>query len=162
LGPCQGDCDSDAECDTGLYCYQRNGAAGLVPGCNGNPSDEWDFCVLPTIQEISWTPSVTLGPCQGDCDSDAECDTGLYCYQRNGAAGLVPGCNGKPNDDWDFCVAAANNTVFLELPVSAVFGIGLLVLANLLMLTFSVWRRCRGDTKNYLKLKVYESESESD
>ena len=30
--------------------------------------------------------------CEGDCDGDADCSSGLKCFQRNTATVLVPGC----------------------------------------------------------------------
>jgi len=42
---CQGDCDSNADCDTGLKCHQRR-YGGDIPGCTDSlvdPTD--DFCV---------------------------------------------------------------------------------------------------------------------
>ena len=38
LGRCEGDCDSDRDCDHGLKCFQR-GPGKSVPGCRGGSSD---------------------------------------------------------------------------------------------------------------------------
>jgi hypothetical protein len=43
--------------------------------------------------------------CQGDCDSDSECEGGLKCFQRDGRE-EVPGCSGSTDHDLsgrDFC-----------------------------------------------------------
>ena len=37
--------------------------------------------------------STTLGNCKGDCDSNADCNAGLECFQRDGTT-AVPGCKG--------------------------------------------------------------------
>ena len=42
---CMGDCDSNADCKTGLSCFQRSGLAP-VPGCQGDGLKDWDYCVL--------------------------------------------------------------------------------------------------------------------
>ena len=44
LGECEGDCDSDNDCDTGLKCFQRN-SFDPVPGCSGNDSSRTDYCI---------------------------------------------------------------------------------------------------------------------
>lgn len=36
--------------------------------------------------------------CQGDCDSDSQCEGGLKCFQRDGRE-KVPGCSGSTHDD---------------------------------------------------------------
>ena len=43
-----------------------------------------------------------LGECQGDCDSNADCATGLTCMQRNGVE-PVPGCVGLGDSGSDYC-----------------------------------------------------------
>jgi hypothetical protein len=50
-----------------------------------------------------------LGECEGDCDSDRECGSGLRCFQRSGSE-TVPGCTGDKRE-WrgrDFCVKSSN------------------------------------------------------
>merc|ERR1711865_13365 len=46
-----------------------------------------------------------LGHCEGDCDADADCKSGLKCFQRDGYT-AVPGCVGRGTSGWDFCIAA--------------------------------------------------------
>ncbi len=102
----QGDCDSDAECDSGLVCSQDVGAsygfASNIDVCeavSGSVPGDYDYCS-------------SSDPCsegEGDCDSDSECGSGLVCAQNVGAsygwasnvdvceaAGPVPG-------DYDYC-----------------------------------------------------------
>jgi hypothetical protein len=48
LGRCEGDCDSDGDCEGSLKCFQRSGLQ-RVPGCSGT-SSKWsgiDFCYDP-------------------------------------------------------------------------------------------------------------------
>lgn len=45
LGVCEGDCDNDSDCASGLRCFQRNENAGPVPGCNGDDSSRTDYCI---------------------------------------------------------------------------------------------------------------------
>eukprot|EP00980_Cylindrotheca_fusiformis_P012035 scaffold2856_cov103-Cylindrotheca_fusiformis.AAC.1 len=46
LGLCEGDCDSDKDCESGLICYQRN-ANESVRGCSGGKTDgsRTDYCI---------------------------------------------------------------------------------------------------------------------
>lgn len=47
---CEGDCDSDKDCNTGLQCFQRNGYT-IVPACSGKGANGYDYCVkMPTCQ----------------------------------------------------------------------------------------------------------------
>jgi hypothetical protein len=89
-GPCsegQGDCDSDAECQSGLICAQNVGAKYGWP-------ENRDVCEWPSgsgsYNGFETGPDWCRdnGPCpagQGDCDSDAECQSGLICAQNVGA-----------------------------------------------------------------------------
>jgi len=44
-----------------------------------------------------------LGLCEGDCDSDDDCEDGLVCVQRT-IDDPIPGCSGSLNTYADFCV----------------------------------------------------------
>ena len=37
--------------------------------------------------------------CQGDCDSDSDCASGLRCFQRYSYI-AVPGCTGSGSNNW--------------------------------------------------------------
>ena len=54
LGRCEGDCDSDSQCISGLKCFQRNGYE-KIPGCSGSGTRGWDYC---------------YNPGKGDCEAD--------------------------------------------------------------------------------------------
>eukprot|EP01047_Picozoa_sp_COSAG01_P040076 COSAG01_NODE_3349_length_6224_cov_19.144653_1_plen_1296_part_00 len=48
-GMCQGDCDADTDCKTGLKCFQRNGRTvvhGCTPGGSGDTTS-YDYCFSP-------------------------------------------------------------------------------------------------------------------
>jgi len=161
LQVCEGDCDSDEDCDVGLICFQRE-AFQEVPGCNGGEQEDsmTDYCIIDPSLSTTYPPTTsppTLAPtaiptsimlpvpdasspvtatapqptaaattsnvlqvvgnngeppeafplqqCQGDCDSDRDCDWGLYCVQRDSDSDTVPGCimAGMDITDRDFC-----------------------------------------------------------
>ena len=63
LSLCEGDCDSDADCDGDLVCFKRDGGEA-VPGCSGGtealgPSD---FCIDTSSDKEPSTPSPTQAP----------------------------------------------------------------------------------------------------
>jgi len=109
---CQGDCDRDADCMKGLKCFQR-GNYELIKGCQvGGSGDRkgYDYCydgkALHNYGGTGCTKAKKCEKCGGDCDSDADCKTGLKCFQRNGFT-KVPDCNahGTVHDvsNYDFC-----------------------------------------------------------
>jgi hypothetical protein len=101
---CEGDCDKDHHCAAGLKCLERSGSEE-VPGCGGNPRNGWDYCTHPVVKELGWNAHQggPLQLCEGDCDKDQHCATGLKCLERSGSE-RVPGCSGNPRNGWDFCV----------------------------------------------------------
>eukprot|EP01047_Picozoa_sp_COSAG01_P017021 COSAG01_NODE_889_length_12914_cov_3.351775_1_plen_4223_part_10 len=57
---CEGDCDSDNDCQSGMYCFQRN-AKERVPGCTpGGPGDVniYDYCVPRTARLTTYPVNV--------------------------------------------------------------------------------------------------------
>ena len=107
-GLCEGDCDSDLDCDSGLVCFQRIGLED-VPGCEGEGIPEFDYCI--TKQELNdvGRSGTSLGLCQGDCDSDSDCLPGLRCMQRSGNE-PIPHCSGTAIYGWDYCVSDKTET----------------------------------------------------
>jgi len=130
LGHCEGDCDSDSECESGMDCYHDD----VPPGCKGTPSSTtYDYCYDPfwasndtaspseeptpsptrppttgsptkmtdvEIVEVDWSPNRTLAHCEGDCDDDSDCEDGLDCYHDD----VPPGCKGTPSStSYDYC-----------------------------------------------------------
>jgi hypothetical protein len=50
---------------------------------------------LPAVQFVALNPKNVLAICEGDCDSDADCEGTLKCFQRNNGdekTYLIPGC----------------------------------------------------------------------
>jgi hypothetical protein len=84
LQNCNGDCDDDSHCSGNLICFQRSGTEA-VPGCSGSAPSGIDFCAERATENTVWlkgdngSPAANfpLGLCEGDCDSDADCQTGL-------------------------------------------------------------------------------------
>ncbi|CAJ1960342.1 unnamed protein product [Cylindrotheca closterium] len=103
---CQGDCDSDLDCEDGLECFQRDEFES-VPGCSCGEIDpsRSDYCVKKKGPPLSISDQVPLGICQGDCDEDSHCGLGLICHQRSGGE-PVPGCSGGETEqsNTDYCV----------------------------------------------------------
>ena len=79
--PCgtdQGDCDTDDECQDGLFCGSNN-----CPDSLGFHS-EFDCCYNSTVGDEHFC--TTDNPCavdEGDCDSDNECQTNHICDTVN-------------------------------------------------------------------------------
>jgi len=112
LAACNGECDTDAQCATGLKCFQRSNGEG-IPGCDAaNAPKDWDYCYDPR-----WTPTPlkkvsggnsgsakNLATCTGECDNDGQCAPGLKCFQRSKGE-AIPGCDVStaPTGDWDYC-----------------------------------------------------------
>jgi len=102
---CQGDCDDDSQCVSPSICFQRNGYT-KVPGCSASGTSGWDYCVYPYLKFVKADPPFPekdtiyqkenaagiLKKCQGDCDSDSQCQgPHLVCVQRDSHE-PVPGC----------------------------------------------------------------------
>ena len=99
---CEGDCDEDADCATGFYCFRRI-KLNSVPGCEGKGTRGKNYCIpevtisptkqvtsVPTVKEVTSSPikQLTSAPtihqplvtvsnqrknaCEGDCDNDKE------------------------------------------------------------------------------------------
>lgn len=114
------DCDRDSDCNFGLICYERDIGQSIVPGCSGDADQiaygKFDFCVQrPTKTTLilladaeddeSWG-AYPLGLCQGDCRDDNDCAGALTCFYKETEATTVPGCSGKGEADYSYCVVA--------------------------------------------------------
>ena len=87
----EGDCDTAADCASGLVCDQRSGSDFcLGTGCNSPVRDRDNG-------------GRNYGVCEGDCDSDADCQSGLRCVQLE-RGDEVPGCAGTSVNGYDYCV----------------------------------------------------------
>ncbi|EJK45080.1 hypothetical protein THAOC_36325 [Thalassiosira oceanica] len=109
LSRCQGDCDNDSHCKGDLECFERDPGEDGPPGCLGSPYNDVDYCHDPNwevqIEDVATEPVDPLSRCQGDCDSDSECEGDLLCWFRNegDGIGLPPGCLGSFYSDYDYC-----------------------------------------------------------
>jgi hypothetical protein len=113
LGLCQSDCNTDADCQPGLICWERK-IGEPAPGCTLSTQQRnspFDFCVAASARLIKATyvgnnDVSNLGLCQGDCDNDDDCAEGLRCHQRSRGQS-APGCDLDSklfSSDYDFCV----------------------------------------------------------
>ena len=106
LSLCRGDCDSDSDCNGNLVCQQRDRGQS-VSGCSGKDlRTTRDYCVRPSSSSGS---SGRLGQCEGDCDSDSDCEGNLVCLQRNAYDRIPSGCRGSLSWKTDYCVRPSNN-----------------------------------------------------
>jgi len=106
LEVCQGDCESDADCNGDLRCFHNvQDSANTPPGCTGSATTNWDYCFdLPAVVDVEVDPTSPLGLCRGDCDTDEDCKGELRCFHNvDGAADLPPGCKGTATANWDYC-----------------------------------------------------------
>lgn len=88
-GRCEGDCDKDSDCMTGLRCFQRDGYE-KTPGCErGGFGDVYgfDYCYNPGHNparlfdiEGGCSANNICGACSGDCSTDADCIGNLKCF----------------------------------------------------------------------------------
>jgi hypothetical protein len=71
---------------------------------------------LGELTDFGLTPETyPLGACEGDCDSDDHCSSGLVCFQRDGNT-AVPGCSGNGETNNDYCVADPAKQIFSSCP----------------------------------------------
>lgn len=130
LSVCEADCDSDADCEDGLICHQRSQGSSSIPGCSGNADKigygSEDFCIFPEVR-MSSNGKAGLSVCQADCDSNADCEGDLVCYQRSRGSVSVPGCMGNANEigdgGEDFCIVASAPFAALSLVGNGLDGL---------------------------------------
>jgi len=104
IGECEGDCDSNRNCDHGLRCAQTSGHL-TKHNCGGKGKKYADYCVKDyKFNFRGWTVKGKLGICEGDCDSNKNCRAGLRCAQTNG---YLKGhqCAGRGRRAADYCVS---------------------------------------------------------
>mmetsp|Transcript_877 Transcript_877/g.1838 ORF Transcript_877/g.1838 Transcript_877/m.1838 type:complete len:346 (+) Transcript_877:174-1211(+) len=124
LDRCRGDCDGDEDCKGNLICFQRKSYES-VPGCRGGNKDatSTDYCIdpkyiapvnnndFPELKYLGRNPTTNSFPlqeCEGDCDKNSDCDTGLICLQRRHEnSGSIPGCRGLDDSLVDYCVKSS-------------------------------------------------------
>jgi hypothetical protein len=62
----------------------------------------------PSTLPLGFSINFPLSRCQGDCDSDEECQEDLICFQRDGGES-VPGCSDSDVSSIDYCIAASSS-----------------------------------------------------
>jgi len=81
---------------------QQNEGTNVTTSSNSTP---------PTLEFVAWSPDQPLKMCQGDCDTDADCEGDLVCLTRTGDGPdvQVPGCEDDVElpRSLDFCVNGA-------------------------------------------------------
>lgn len=110
-GICEGDCDSDSDCEPGLICRHRSEFEAAA-GCTGEGGDRdvyaKDICIREgatnyysdslTIQAGGCSAQSRCPKCAGSCSSHSDCQSGLQCFQRSGSE-PIPNCvTGSPGD----------------------------------------------------------------
>jgi len=116
---CHGACLSDNDCQGGLECWMSEDP---VPGCAGEQDVTQNYCYDPNDYFLSDSiPLEYLGEppfdaplemCQGDCDSDWNCDFGLNCFKRADDR-MVPGCQGAGIYSVDYCYTPDEGTLVI-------------------------------------------------
>lgn len=108
LGECQGVCDTDGDCELGLSCFDRKPGI-VVPDCLGEGVGDHGYCYRPPPGVLvrfgnggKPASAFPLGECQGECDSDDECDFGLLCFKRTDHT-QIPNCEGRGDYGRDYC-----------------------------------------------------------
>lgn len=107
--PCdegQGDCDSAAECGAGMTCYTD--AGGAFPGTGLDAEDDVCATCLPPAGNgtIDYCKAgCTCSEGEGDCDTNADCDSGLRCFLDVGAD------FGHADPETDVCAACAPDSL---------------------------------------------------
>lgn len=125
---CEGSCTTDDECLGALVCITRayEDDTGKYPGCDLSTGGYVNFCYNPPTNQTLLDKGETVsdgscvkngcgcGPaladqceiCQGDCNTDDDCEGPLRCYQRDEEEEPIPGCYQLfpiANDNHDFC-----------------------------------------------------------
>lgn len=110
-GICEGDCDSDSDCEPGLICRKRSGFEA-AESCTGEGGDRdmyaKDICIREgatnyyvdslTIQSGGCSAQSPCPKCAGSCSLHSDCQSGLQCFQRSGFE-PIPNCvTGSPGD----------------------------------------------------------------
>ena len=92
---CHGDCDSDADCEAGLTCFQRSSSLQTVPGCatGGSGDVSWmDYCYSPTTEIESISATITGSPTLNDV-----CAQWNQCLKNAGKDGEIKAMLGAFN-----------------------------------------------------------------
>lgn len=84
------------------YCVSRDIMLGTVSGSPSKGDSPSQVVHLNKKVRIC-TPANQCGECEGDCDVDADCKSGLKCFQKGRGPSDIPGCVGHDTSKTDFC-----------------------------------------------------------
>merc|ERR1719355_148333 len=104
-----------------MVCYQRDTSSDVPRGCQACGSGDLgthDYSVQAPKKLVDLGGSMEnmpsgqskLGECEGDCDKDSDCASGLVCYERDSSSDVPPGCQAGGSGDnptHDYCVSPA-------------------------------------------------------
>ena len=98
-------CDSDRDCQSGLYCKIRPelGNRCLKKKDDGGGNDSGDCHEFKPGHGSYCTNSCQCDEGEGDCDSDAQCKSGLVCKQQSGTDFCVKTAGGGDDNDTGDC-----------------------------------------------------------
>ena len=97
----EGDCDAHDECQDGLFCGSNNCSASL------GFDSEVDCCYQPILGDEDFCASgIPCGEDEGDCDSNSECQSSLFCGYNNCPVSL----------GFDFEIDCCSTTQVIESP----------------------------------------------
>ncbi|KAL3768118.1 hypothetical protein ACHAWO_008286 [Cyclotella atomus] len=121
-GACEGDCDDDTQCASGLKCFSRiQGSVEFVPGCRGMGIAGMDFCYDPTAPIIlpTTTGATTRSPPEEEelvgCSAEVKpCPGSTVLVYRNPAKGcafdLCPGESSTSTSSSESSTSSASTT----------------------------------------------------
>jgi hypothetical protein len=90
-----------------LVVERPHGVLHLQPAPSPDAADPYRRRLSTALVDLGSSGCTNSAPCanncEGDCDSDAQCASGLVCFQRSGTT-AVPGCTGIGTTNWDYCI----------------------------------------------------------
>ncbi|CAK0845771.1 unnamed protein product [Prorocentrum cordatum] len=93
------------DCVQAWFGTNRRGRPDFGHCCQQKDNDWYTWLLYrPQLDDFGQSLS-GLQNCQGDCDSDSDCEGALKCFHRDGYA-EVPGCDGTGRRNWDYCYEA--------------------------------------------------------
>ena len=91
--------------------FSVGGEYSVTVYCDDEPASS----DLIHLKFTGWEPSDPLDICEGDCDSDDDCDSGLICFFNDGAESNVPdGCTGTAEEGVDYCYDPSSATTWYQ------------------------------------------------
>jgi hypothetical protein len=102
---------ASTDVDRVAICWKGVGAGGQSASSGGSTDTSSGSSKLKNLVNLGAKPSSTLNECEGDCDTDSDCASGLLCFQRDMSSSQVPGCQIGGTGDvgyYDYCYIKAN------------------------------------------------------